>query len=175
MHNDFVSAIFDDHSQAERAVSQLRSAGVNDSAISVIARHEGSNTVTDGAGAEQTTDIVGKAALGAGAGALLGIAALAIPGVGPFIAAGAIAEAAVGGAAITGTAVGAAAGGIVGLLTNHGVDKDDATHYEDRLNQGGIFVSVDAASAGLSTDQVRDVLFGAGGYNPARSRSGTLA
>lgn len=175
MHNDFVSAIFDDHSQAEQAVAALRSAGVNDSAISVIARDNGKTTSADGAGEEQTTDIVGKAALGAGAGALLGIAALAIPGVGPFIAAGAIAEAAIGGAAITGTAVGAAAGGIAGLLTNHGVGDDDVTHYQDRLNQGGVFVSVDATAAGLSSEQVRDVLFGAGGYNPGRARSGTLA
>lgn len=175
MHNDFVSAIFDNQTQAEQAVAQLRSAGVTDSAISVIARENGKNVATDGAGEEQASDVVGKAALGAGAGALLGIAALAIPGVGPFVAAGVIAEAAIGGAAITGTAIGAAAGGIVGLLTSHGVDKDDASHYEDRLNQGGIFVSVDAASAGLTSEQVRDVLFGAGGYNPARAHSGTLA
>lgn len=175
MQNNFVSAIFDDNSQAEQAVTQLRSAGVTDSAISVVARQDGKTTAADGAGEEQTTDVVGKAALGAGAGALLGIAALAIPGVGPFVAAGVIAEAAIGGAAITGTAIGAAAGGIAGLLTNHGVDKDDASHYEDRLNQGGIFVSVDATSAGMSADQVQGILAGAGGYNPASARSGTLA
>lgn len=175
MHNDFVSAIFDNQTQAEQAVAQLRSAGVTDSAISVIARENGKNVATDGAGEEQASDVVGKAALGAGAGALLGIAAFAIPGVGPFVAAGVIAEAAIGGAAITGTAIGAAAGGIVGLLTNHGVDKDDASEYENRLNQGGIFVSVDAASAGLSSERIRDVLAGAGGYNPGRARSGTLA
>ncbi|MFN3474959.1 MAG: hypothetical protein ACK4ZW_13040 [Blastomonas sp.] len=175
MHNDFVSAIFDNYSQAEQAVTQLRSAGVTDRAISIIAREDGKNVTTDGAGEEQTKDIVGKTALGAGAGALLGVAALAIPGVGPFVAAGVIAEAAIGGAAVTGTAIGAAAGGIAGLLTNHGVDKDDAAHYEDRLNQGGIFVSVDAASSGLSSDQLRDILYGAGGYNPARNQSGTLA
>lgn len=175
MHNDFVSAIFDDYSQAEQAVTQLRSAGVTDRAISIIAREDGHNVEKDGAGEEQTKDVVGKAALGAGAGALLGIAALAIPGVGPFVAAGVVAEAAVGGAAVTGTAIGAAAGGIVGLLTNHGVSEDEAPHYEERLNQGGIFVSVDAASSGLSSDQLRDILFGAGGYNPARARSGTLA
>lgn len=174
MHNDFVSAIFDNYSQAEQAVTQLRSAGVSDGSISIIAREDGRDVTTDGAGDEQTKDIVGKTALGAGAGALLGIAALAIPGVGPFVAAGVIAEAAVGGAAVTGTAIGAAAGGLVGVLTNHGVSKDDAPHYEDRLNQGGIFVSVDAASSGLTSDQLRDILFGAGGYNPAKTQTGTL-
>jgi uncharacterized membrane protein len=174
MHNDFVSAIFDDYSQAEQAVAQLRSAGVKDGSISIIAREDGHNVTTDGAGDEKTKDIVGKTALGAGAGALLGVAALAIPGVGPFVAAGVIAEAAIGGAAVTGTAIGAAAGGIVGVLTNHGVSKDDAPHYEDRLNHGGIFVSVDAASSGLTSEQLRDVLYGAGGYNPARAQSGTV-
>ena len=175
MNNDFVSAIFDDYSHAEQAVAQLRSAGVNDSAISVVARENGKNVATDGAGDEQTSDVVGKAALGAGAGALLGIAALAIPGVGPFVAAGVIAEAAIGGAAITGTAVGAAAGGLIGLLTKHGISDDDAPHYQTRMNDGGIFVSVDASSSGLSSQQVRDIMSGAGGYNPARARSGTLA
>lgn len=175
MKNNFVSAIFDNNSQAEQAVMELRSVGVDDSAISVVARQDGVNTATDGAGEEQTTDVVGKAALGAGAGALLGIAALAIPGVGPFVAAGVIAEAAIGGAAITGTAIGAAAGGIAGLLTNHGVDKDHASHYEDRMNHGGIFVSVDASTAGMPAEQLQGILSGAGGYNPARDRSGMTA
>lgn len=100
---------------------------------------------------------------------------MAIPGVGPFIAAGAIAGAAIGGAAITGTATGAAAGGLAGLLTDHGVDKDHANHYEDRLNQGGIFVSVDAASAEVSSGRLRDILHDTGGYNPGQQQAGTLA
>ncbi|MBC7987817.1 MAG: hypothetical protein H7X93_14290, partial [Sphingomonadaceae bacterium] len=83
MNQNLVSAVFDSRSEAERAVSELRSAGVNDSAISIIAQRDGENTETDGAG-EAVTDVVGKTALGAGVGTLLGIAALAIPGVGPL-------------------------------------------------------------------------------------------
>jgi len=176
MHNSFVSAIFDDQQQAGRAVDQLRSAGVPDSAISIVARSEsGKASTTDGAGEEQTRDVLGTAAAGAGLGALFGIAALAIPGVGPFIAAGAIAEAAIGGAAVTGTVVGAAAGGLIGVLTSHGVDEDEARFYEERMTQGGIFVSVDADAAGVSPMHVRDILFGAGGYSSTGTRSGTLA
>lgn len=176
MHNSFVSAIFDDQHAAGKAVEQLRSAGVSDSAISIVARTDtGKAQTTDGAGDTQTGDVVGTAAAGAGLGALFGIAALAIPGVGPFIAAGAIAEAAVGGAAITGTAIGAAAGGLMGVLTSHGVEEDDARFYEERMTQGGIFVSVDADSAGMSPEHLRDILFGAGGYSSSVRRAGTLA
>lgn len=176
MHNSFVSAIFDDQRAAGRAVDQLRSTGVPDTAISIIARSDsGKATTTDGAGEVQTRDVLGKAAAGAGMGALFGIAALAIPGVGPFIAAGAIAEAAVGGAAITGTAIGAAAGGLMGVLTSHGVEEDEARYYEERMTEGGIFVSVDADSAGMSPDHLRDILFGAGGYSSTSRASGTLA
>jgi len=176
MHNSFVSAIFDDQQQAGQAVDQLRAAGIPESAISIVARSDsGKPTTTDGAGEEKTRDIVGTAAAGAGLGALFGIAALAIPGVGPFIAAGAIAEAAIGGAAITGTAIGAAAGGLLGVLTSHGVDEEDARFYEERMTQGGIFVSVDADSAGVTPAHVRDILFGAGGYSSSPAQSGTLA
>ena len=88
MRQSIASAVFDSHAEAERAVAELRTMGVRDSDISIVAQHDGKNTSTDGAG-EKTGDFVSKAALGAGAGALLGIAALAIPGVGPLVAAGA--------------------------------------------------------------------------------------
>lgn len=170
MRQSMASAVFDSQTEAERAVSELRSAGVRDSDISLVAQQGGKNTSTDGAG-EKTGDFVSKTALGAGAGALLGVAALAIPGVGPLVAAGAIAEAAVGGAALTGTAIGAAAGGLSSLLTKHGVSDEDARYYEDRVNQGGVFVSVDD-SATADPETVRDILYRAGGHNSSRARTG---
>lgn len=169
MKQTIASAVFDSQSEAERAVSELRSAGVRDSDISIVAKHGGKNTSTDGAG-EKTGDFVSKAALGAGAGALLGIAALAIPGVGPLAAAGAIAESAIGGAALTGTAVGAAAGGLSSLLTKHGVGEEDARYYEDRVNQGGVFVSVDD-SATIDRSRASEILYSAGGHSASRSRT----
>jgi len=169
MNQNLVSAVFDSRSEAERAVSELRSAGLNDSAISIIAQRDGENTETDGAG-EAVTDVVGKTALGAGVGTLLGIAALAIPGVGPLVAAGAIAAVAVPGAALTGAAIGAAAGGIAGLLTNHGVSDEDAAYYEGRLNEGGVFVSVDTSDAALGSETASDILYRNGGHSSTRAR-----
>jgi hypothetical protein len=167
MKQSIASAVFDSRAEAEGAVAELRSAGVTDSDISIVAQHDGKNTSTDGAG-EETGDFVSKAALGAGVGALLGVAALAIPGVGPLVAAGAIAESAIGGAALTGTAIGAAAGGLSSLLTKHGVSDEDARYYEDRVNQGGVFVSVDS-SATVDRQTVSEILYGAGGHNSSRA------
>jgi uncharacterized membrane protein len=174
MNDNLVSAVFDSQTEAERAVSDLRANGVEDSAISLIAQTDGKNTTTDGSGAEAATDVIGKTALGAGAGTLLGIAALAIPGVGPLVAAGAIAASAVPAAALTGAAVGAAAGGLTGLLTDHGVDRDDASYYEERVNNGGVFVSVDTRNAGLTSESARDILYSAGGHSSSRAKAAAL-
>lgn len=174
MNENLVSAVFDSQTEAERAVSNLRANGVEDSAISVIAQNDGKNTTTDGSGAEAATDVIGKTALGAGAGTLLGIAALAIPGVGPLVAAGAIAASAVPAAALTGAAVGAAAGGLTGLLTDHGVDANDAGYYEERVNSGGVFVSVDTQNAGLNSQAARDILYSAGGHSSSRAKDTAL-
>lgn len=168
--DNIASAVFDSQTEAQRAVDALRSAGVDSDAISVIARSDGETTVTDGEGEEAAKDVVGKAAAGAGVGALLGVAALAIPGVGPFVAAGAIAQAAIGGAALTGTAIGAAAGGMAGALEDHGVDRSDADYYEGRLNDGGIFVSVDTTDARHSASEISDILHRNGGHSSSRAR-----
>lgn len=172
MNDTLVSAVFDSRSEAERAVSQLRNAGVPDSAISIIAQreHGESAVTTDGSGEEVAKDVVGTAALGAGAGTLLGIAALAIPGVGPLVAAGAIASTAIPGAALTGAAIGAAAGGVAGLLKDHGVSGDDADYYESRISQGGVFVSVDADGATVDRQTAEDILYSSGGHSSSRSR-----
>lgn len=178
MQGNIVSAVFDNHSEAERAASDLRAAGVSDRAISVIAQHGGKTTTTDGGGAssdhdgDQPASFLSKAAAGSGVGALLGIAALAIPGVGPLAAAGAIAEAAVGGAALTGTAVGAAAGGLSSLLTDHGVSREDADYYSDRINNGGVFVSVNPSEAGIGREQIQDILQRNGGHSSTMTRVG---
>lgn len=172
MRDNLVTAVFDNRTEAERAVTQLRSAGINDSQISIIAQDDGNKAVTtDGAGEETAKDVIGTAALGAGAGTLLGIAALAIPGVGPLVAAGAIASTAIPGAALTGAAIGAAAGGLTGLLKDHGVSDDDSAYYEQSINNGGVFVSVDADGASLDRQSAEDILYNAGGHSSSRSRS----
>jgi len=174
MNENLISAVFDSQAEAERVVSDLRANGVEDSAISIIAQHDGKNSTTDGSGAEAATDVIGKTALGAGAGTLLGIAALAIPGVGPLVAAGAIAASAIPGAALTGAAIGAAAGGLSGLLTDHGVDSEDAGYYEERVNNGGVFVSVDTRDGGITAQSARDILYSAGGHSSTRAKDAAI-
>jgi hypothetical protein len=169
MSTILVSAVFDNHADAERAVSELRDAGVSDSAISVVAQHNGKNTTTDGSG-NDTQEFVGKVAVGAGIGTLLGIAALAIPGVGPLVAAGAIASAAIPGAAITGAALGGAVGGLEKVMTDHGVSRVDAGYYEGRINEGGVFVSVDTSAVNISPEAAADVLYRSGGHSSTRTK-----
>jgi hypothetical protein len=169
MSTNLVSAVFDTHADAERALAELRSAGVNDSAISVVAQHDGKTATTDGSG-NDTQEFVGKVAAGAGIGTLLGIAALAIPGVGPLVAAGAIASAAIPGAAITGAALGGAVGGLEKVMTDHGVSRVDASYYEGRINQGGVFVSVDTSAANVTPEAAADMLARAGGHSATRTK-----
>lgn len=171
-HNPHLSsAVFDTHDAADRAIRDLKAAGASNDNISVVARDDGETTTTDGSGAEATKDIVGKGALGGGIGALLGVAALAIPGVGPLIGAGAIAAAATGGAAVTGTIVGVTAGAIAGALEDHGVSKEDADYYERELQNGGVMVSVDTDHAKMTTQQANEILARSGGHSSTIRRA----
>lgn len=165
------SAIFDSHAQAERAVSDLRGLGVRDTQMSVIAHHGGTTTTRSGDG--EVTDehhrnvlrgIIGGGALGAG----LGVAALAIPGVGPLAAAGAIAASAVPEAIGIGAALGAIGGSLNEVLTKHGIDEADATYYNDRMKDGAVLVTVEDDFA--DSAQVAEVLRRNGGHNAASPR-----
>ena len=169
------SAIFDSHSEAERAVSELRNAGVTDTDLSVIAHHGGTTTAKSGDG--EITDehhrnvlrgILGGGALGAG----LGVAALAIPGVGPLAAAGAIAASAVPEALAIGAGVGALTGTLNEVLTKHGVSHEDAGYYGDRLKSGGVVVTVGGSA--IDAERAREVLYRNGGHNSSQARTAAL-
>lgn len=177
MSDRIASAVFDSREEAERALSELRSAGFGEDSISIIGRHgEQSDTSggidDDGDAGDKAAD-AGKGALGGAVlGGILGVAALAIPGVGPLAAAGAIASSAIPGAAAIGAGAGALAGGLSGLLTDHGVDHDDAKYYEERINSGGYFLSVDGrgdTSAPLS--EAQEILYRNGGHSASRQRT----
>ena len=166
------SAIFDTQEEAQRAVSELRSAGVSDIDLSVIARHGGTTTASTGDG--EITDehhrnvlrgVLGGGALGAG----LGIAALAIPGVGPLAAAGAIAAAAVPEAAAVGAGIGALTGTMNEVLTKHGVDSEDADYYGKGLKGGGVIVTVGGSN--IDAARAREILYRNGGHNASQARS----
>jgi hypothetical protein len=176
MSERIASAVFDSREEAERALTELRSAGINENSISIIGRH-GEQSDTSGGiddddnDAGETAGDGAKGAIGgAVAGGLLGVAALAIPGVGPLAAAGAIASGAIPGAAAIGAGVGAVAGGLTGMLTSHGVDEEDASYYEEHINKGGYFLSVDENS-GVPTETAREILFRNGGHSASRQRT----
>ncbi len=169
-----VSAIFDTEAEAQRAVADLRSAGVSDSALSVIARSNGTTTArdVDGEITDEHHESIARGVLGGGAlGAGLGVLALAIPGVGPLIAAGAIAASAVPGAMAIGAVAGAAAGTFNEVLKGHGISEADASYYGEHLTGGGVLVTVDAAAANAN---VSDILRRNGGHSVNNPRVATL-
>ena len=174
MNDRIASAVFDSRAEAERALSELRSAGIRDESISIIGKSESG----DGSGMTEGHDddgvnksgAVKGALMGGGAGALLGLAALAIPGVGPLAAAGAIAASAAPEAAAIGAAAGATAGGLSGLFTKHGVSEEDSKYYEERVNQGGYFVAVH----GDDSERASEILYRNGGHCASRQRSDAI-
>ena len=173
MNQNIITAVFDLRSEAEAAIRELRDAGLDADRFSVIGKEEGRTTVADGAGedtGETACDAVKGALGGAGIGALLGVAALAIPGVGPLVAAGAIASSAIPGAVAIGAGAGALAGGLTGLLKDHGVNDDDASYYETRINDGGIFVSVDTSGDHFQAETAQEILSRNGGHSASQPR-----
>ena len=168
-HMSRVTAVFNDRERAELAVIELRRLGMTDTDLSFIARNE-EEAVAAGA----STDTAGKraakgAAAGAGAGLLFGLAALAIPGVGPFITAGALASAlgTTGGALAAGAIVGGTSGAIAGGLSKAGYSKDEAEFYGPAVERGGVLVAVDTEGV-VSSDQTREVLARHGGNSYGR-------
>jgi hypothetical protein len=127
--------------QAAHIVDRLREEGFSNNDISALFPDK---TGTRDFALEKGTKAPEGAAAGAGTGAVLGgvlgwlagVGALAIPGVGPFVAAGPIA------AALSGAAVGGTVGGIAGTLIGMGIPEYEAKRYEGKIKQGGILLSV---------------------------------
>jgi hypothetical protein len=141
-----ISRLYDRYADAQRAISNLEAAGVPHSDISIVANNSDNwfnsdrKIDRDRDGVDDRAEGAGKGAgIGAGvggaAGLLAGLGLLAIPGLGPVVAAGWLASTALGAAA------GAATGGIVGALTEAGVSKEDAPLYAEGVRRGGTLVS----------------------------------
>lgn len=133
--------LVDNEDQAEAIVERLRSAGFSDNDISVLFPDKES---TRDFAHKKATKMPEGATLGAGTGGavggtiglLAGIGALAIPGLGPFIAAGPIM------AALSGGAIGAGIGGLTGALVGLGIPEYEAKRYEGKVKEGSILISV---------------------------------
>ena len=141
--NTAVFGIYRDRRHAEQAVDALRAAGFRNSDVSVLLpdnvgskdfAHEKGTKAPEGT----ATGAASGGVLGGALGWLAGIGALAIPGVGPFIAAGPIMG------ALAGAGVGGAVGGLVGALVGMGIPEYEAKRYEGRVRQGGVLLSVHA-------------------------------
>lgn len=135
-----VSRVYDTYSEARNAVTAVEAAGIPNSEVSLVANKYVSDKYADvqEVSAPATGAGVGGV-VGGGAGLLAGLGLLAIPGLGPVVAAGWLAATAVGAAA------GAAAGGLVGALVGAGVSDTDAHVYSESVRRGGTLVSARVA------------------------------
>jgi hypothetical protein len=139
--NTAVFGIFKSRAHAESGVDALIGGGFRSDDISVLApdQHTTKELATEKntkAPEGTVTGVTAGGAVGGTLGLLAGIGALAIPGLGPFIAAGPIMG------ALAGLGVGAAAGGLIGALVGMGIPEFEAKRYEGRVKSGGILVSV---------------------------------
>src|SRR5262245_37762897 len=134
-----VSYLFDDYDQARSAVEALERAGFSSSEISIVSRYRDDGTLMtdDGAGGAEAGAAAGGV-IGAGTGLLAALGMIAIPGIGPLVAAGVLAT------TLAGAASGAVAGGLLGALVDYGVSDTDADMYAEAIRRGSTLVSVRA-------------------------------
>ena len=154
--NTAAYGIYHTRGQAENAVDRLVAAGFRTEDISVLLpenvgtkdfAHEKNTKAPEGT----TTGVVAGGVVGGTLGLLAGIGALAIPGLGPFIAAGPIM------AALAGAGAGGAVGGLVGALVGMGIPEYEAKRYEGRVKEGGILMSVHCDNSDW-TSKAKDIL-----------------
>jgi hypothetical protein len=173
--NTAVFGIYPSRAAVEEAVSHLRAAGFRSTDISVLApenegtkdlAHEKNSKAPEGATTGGAAGVIAGGVLGW----LTGIGALAIPGLGPFVAAGPI-VAALAGAGAIGTL-----GGIVGALAGMGVPEYEARRYEGRIREGGVLLSVHCDSSDW-VKRAKEVLAqtGAQDIGSAGEKSGDFA
>ncbi len=159
-----ITRLFDSFADAERAVIELERVGVSHNDISLVShksdkRHEGvkarephDHTAGEAGARDAGVGAAAGGVLGAAGGVLAGLGLLAIPGLGPVVAAGWLASAAVG--TLVGGAVVGAAGGLVGALTHAGVSKEEADFYAEGVRRGGTLVSAKVDDDKLGSAEV---------------------
>ncbi len=165
--NTAAFGIFPSRNAAEVAVDKLHAVGFSHDDVSVLmADKQGSKDFASEKNTKApegtTAGVLGGGTVGGTLGLLAGLGALAIPGVGPLIAAGPIM------ATLAGLGIGGAVGGLVGALVGMGIPEYEAKRYEGRVNDGGILVSVHCESS-EEIGRAKDVLKAAGGDDVASS------
>lgn len=156
-----ITKVYDHYSQAQRAVKELKAAGIASSEISLLANKSVSQELVEVVDASEAgTGLAIGAVAGGAAGLLTGLGLMAIPGLGPVVAAGWLATTAFGAVA------GGAAGGIVGALVGAGVSEDHAHVYSEAVRRGGTLVSV--KTPGNQIERVHAILDRHQPIDPAR-------
>jgi uncharacterized membrane protein len=154
MSQTSVFGIVKSYSQAEQLVEELQAEGFPASEISVLlpdseGRHDIGHVKATKAPEGATTGATAGGVTGGVLGLLAGIGALAIPGIGPFIAAGPLM------AALSGAAIGAGTGGLVGGLVGMGIPEIEAKRYQDKLKRGNYLIAV--AADGDEKDRAKEI------------------
>lgn len=169
--NTAIFGIYPNRATVETAVEALKAADFRNSDISVLFpentgtkdfAHEKNTKAPEGA----TTGAGTGAIVGGGLGWLVGIGALAIPGLGPFIAAGPIV------AALAGAGAGGAIGGLTGALIGMGIPEYEAKRYEGRVKDGGILLSVHSDDS-TWTKRAKQILEGTGAQDVSSTGEAT--
>jgi uncharacterized protein (TIGR02271 family) len=153
-----IVGLFKNQIDAERGIECLKQSGFSDNQIGVAMRdREQQKNLIEDTGTQAAegaaTGAVSGGVLGGVIGLLAGVGALALPGVGPIIAGGALAS------TLAGAGIGAAAGGLLGALVGMGVPEEDARHFDRGFQAGGILVTV---NAGSRAEAARGCLYEAG-------------
>lgn len=159
-----IAHVYDSYSEASRVVTALEAAGIAQDDISLVSgdKAAGSSTGTatgatsgdpeQGAATGAGTGATLGTVVGGGAGLLAGLGSLAIPGVGPLVAAGWLV------ATVTGAGVGAAAGGLAGSLTGAGLSEADAKTHSEGVSRGGTLVTVRTDEA--QAERIQHIMLG---------------
>ena len=160
MSKSSVFGIVKTHAQAEKIVEDLQAAGFPESEISILlpdneGKHDIGHVKATKAPEGATTGAATGGVTGGVLGLLAGVGALAIPGVGPFIAAGPIM------AALSGAAIGATTGGVVGALIGLGIPEIEAKRYEGKLKSGNYLIAVHV-NDGDQKDRAQEIFKSAG-------------
>jgi hypothetical protein len=131
-----VTAVFDRRSEGEAAVEDLRRRGWPQESLGLLHQPSGTAPHIPADETKATQGLATGAAIGGAAGLALGLTALAVPGIGPVLAAGPIA------AGLAGLTAGGGVGALVGSFAGLGMPDQEARHYEAAVREGGFFVSV---------------------------------
>ena len=132
-----ISRLFDSYSQAKAAVEALEQAGFTSSEVSLVSRYRDDNTLADDAeGSGAAAGAAAGAVVGGGTGLLAALGMIAIPGIGPLVAAGVLAT------TLVGAGTGGVVGGLIGALTDYGVSEEDAHVYSEGVRRGSSLVTV---------------------------------